>query len=86
MAVNGRKFFYDATKFRELQYRARMNEITMPIDLYNNSEWDSLSQKIWVKFEQRRQSRDIFERKMQLWNHLREAVDVCTQHMHSIQN
>lgn len=67
------------TKFRELQYRARMNEITIPIDLYNNSEWDSLSQKIWAQYEQRRQSHDIFEKKMLLWNNLRKAVEVCTQ-------
>lgn len=78
MAVNGRKFFYDTIKFREMRYRARMSEIPMPIDLFNGTEWDSLSQKIWVKFEQKRQTRDTFEKKMKLWNNLREVVEVCT--------
>lgn len=84
MAVNGRKLFYDSIKFREIRYRARMSEIPMPIDLFNGTEWDSLSQSIWAKFEQRRQTRDTFEKKMQLWKNLREVVEVCA--MHRIQN
>lgn len=49
----------------------------MPIDLFNGTEWDSLSQKVWTKFEEKRQTRDTFEKKMQLWNNLREVVEVC---------
>lgn len=85
MAVNGRKLVYDSIIFRELRYRARMSEIPMPIDLFNGTDWDSLSQKIWAKFEQRRQTRDIFEKKMQLWKNLREVVEVCTVHIHTYQ-
>lgn len=60
------------------QYRARINVINIPTDLCNGTEWDMLSQKIWAKYEERRQSRDVFEKKMDLWNSLRDAVEVYT--------
>lgn len=78
MTVNGRKIHYDYGKIRGYQYRLRISEIKMPIDLYNGTEWDLLSQKIWAKFEQRRQSRELFEKKMLLWNNLSTVVKVCT--------
>lgn len=77
VAVNGRKLYYDLAKIRERQYRTRINEATAPADLSNGTDWDLISQKIWSKFDERTQPRDIFEKKMRLWNSLRKEIEVC---------
>lgn len=63
---------------RAKQYEARVTEHTVPSDLCNGSEWDMLSQKIWAKFDENRQSRAIFDKKMLLWHNLSEVVEVST--------
>lgn len=75
--VNGRKLYYDLAKIRERQYRTRINDATAPADLNNGTDWDMASQKIWAKFEERTQPREIFEKKMRLWNSLRKEIEVC---------
>lgn len=63
---------------RATQYRSRMSEIKIPSDLCNNSEWDNLSQKIWAKFDERRQPQDLYEKKILLWAHLCQQIKVIT--------
>lgn len=80
MTMNERNLFSDSPKIRETYYRARITEINIPNDLCNGTEWDKLSQKIWAKFEERRQPREVFEKKMSLWNNLCKAVEVGILH------
>lgn len=61
---------------RAFQYRSRISEIKVPSDLCNGSEWDMLSQKIWAKFDERRQPQDLYEKKILLWTHLCQQVKV----------
>lgn len=63
---------------RATQYRSRMSEIKIPSDLCNNSEWDNLSQKIWAKFDERRQPQDLYEKKILLWAHLCQQIKVIS--------
>lgn len=52
---------------RATQYRDRVSDVKVPSDLCNGSEWDSLSQKIWVRFDERRQPQELYEKKILLW-------------------
>lgn len=75
--MNGRKLCYDLSKIRERQYRMRVGQAATPTDLCNQSDWDIASQKIWAKFEERTQPREMFEEKIRLWNSLRKEIEVC---------
>lgn len=58
------------------QYRLRKCDTNIPSDLCSGSEWDSLSQKIWDKFDERRQPQDLYEKKIALWAHLCQQIKV----------
>lgn len=53
-----------------------MSDITIPTDLCNGTDWDILSQKIWEKFDERRQPQDSYEKKIRLWDHLSQQIKV----------
>ncbi|XP_055326972.1 poly(A) RNA polymerase gld-2 homolog B-like isoform X2 [Sitodiplosis mosellana] len=59
---------------RATQYRNRVSEVKIPSDLCNGTEWDTLSQKIWAKFDERRQPQELYEKKILLWVHLCQQI------------
>lgn len=62
---------------RMIQYRSRINEIHIsPSVLCNGSKWDILSQKIWNKYELRRQPQELYEKKTVLWQYLCDKIKV----------
>lgn len=61
---------------RATQYPSRISEIKVSTDLCNGMEWDMLSQKIWAKFDERRQPQDLYEKKILLWTRLSKQVKV----------
>lgn len=57
--------------------RAHLVEIkTAPDTLVNGSQWDSLSQMIWDKFQASQQSENTYKKKMYLWRYLYLCVKV----------
>lgn len=62
---------------RRLQYESRINEIHItPSVLYNGSEWDIASQKIWDKYKSRRQPQELYKKKTVLWQYLCGEIKV----------
>lgn len=62
---------------RATQYRSRINEVKVTLnDLCNGSDWDTLSQKIWSKYESRRQPQELYEKKTHLWTYLCDKIKV----------
>lgn len=62
---------------RGIQYRSRINEIHISQSvLCNGSKWDVLSQKIWNKYELRRQPQELYEKKTVLWQYLCDKIKV----------
>lgn len=61
---------------RATQYRDRISSVKVPAELTNGSEWDTLSRKIWAKFDERRQPQDSYEKKIRLWTHLSHQTKV----------
>lgn len=74
-STTGRKSS-DFENQRATQYRSRMSEIKISSDLCNGTEWDILSQKIWQKFDERRQPQDLYEKKIMLWAYLCQQIKV----------
>lgn len=75
MSTTNRKG-HDFESQRAAQYRARICNTKHPAELCNGSEWDDVSQKIWAKFDERRQPQDLYEKRILLWVHLNQQVKV----------
>lgn len=69
---------YDFEQRRANQYRDRLKDVKIPSDLCNRSDWDALSQKIWAKFDERRQPKQLFDKKISLWIYLCRQIKVYT--------
>lgn len=67
---------HDFDSQRATQYRNRVSDVKIPSDLCNGSEWDSLSHKIWAKFDERRQPQEMYEKKILLWVNLCQQIKV----------
>lgn len=67
---------YDFDGHRVSQYRDRMGDVKIPSDLCNGSKWDTLTRKIWAKFDERRQPQALYEKKIRLWAHLCQQIKV----------
>lgn len=74
--LTGTRKTYDFDGQRASQYRERMGDVKTPSDLCNGSDWDDLTQKIWAKFDERRQPQALYEKKILLWAHLAQQIKV----------
>lgn len=67
---------FDCETQRATQYRNRVSDVKLSSDLCNGTEWDTLSQKIWAKFDERRQPQGLYEKKISLWVRLCQEIKV----------
>lgn len=70
---------------RGIQYRSRINEVRIsPSVLCTGSEWDIVSQKIWNKYELRRQPQELYEKKTVLWQYLCDKIKVINHSLYQL--